>query len=71
MGPSITNEPTLDAQPTFAEALEQVYVEKFTGAMLLHFAQGVPQELQPLVPTTRIRLRRQKVVDKPDRRARN
>lgn len=49
------------ASETFVEVCQRLYAEKFTGAALVHFGQGVPHEVQPLVPTLKIR------VDRPPR----
>lgn len=57
---SPTPKSTVKPEMEYGEAMEQLFVEKFTGAALTHFSQGVPQEVQPLVPATRIRIRRAK-----------
>jgi len=48
---------------TWAALLEKLYRERFTGAVTLHWAEGVPNAYDFPVPPVRLRL------DKSDRRA--
>lgn len=41
---------------TFPSWLQQVYAERFTGAVLVHFGEGVAHEIHVLNPETKIRL---------------
>jgi hypothetical protein len=40
-------------RPTFAQMLEQLYAEKHTGPVIVHFAQGHPRHVEiPAASTT-------------------
>lgn len=47
---------------TPAEWLEQMWTQRFTGPVIVHFGDGVPREVQPLTAESRI------VLDVPSRR---
>lgn len=59
----LSQEPTVTVRPTFPEWLEQVYLERYTGAVLIHFGQGVPGAVQKLATAETIQL------DNPGRRS--
>lgn len=41
-------ESTVTPQPTFAEMLEKLWVEKHTGPVIVHFLHGRPKEVIPM-----------------------
>lgn len=49
---------TLTVLQSWAEAQQWLYDRKHTGPVIVHFAQGHPQEVELPNPSTRIRLRR-------------
>ncbi len=38
-----------EERATFLQCFESLYASKFTGAVLVHLGQGVPNRVQPLV----------------------
>lgn len=53
---------TFATSPTFAEMLQKLHAEQYTGPVIIQFGQGVPSEVQIPCEPQRIRL------DKPKRR---
>lgn len=52
-------EATVTTQPTFPELLERLWMEKHTGPVTVHFAQGVPNVIEfpgepRRIPLTRV-----------------
>lgn len=45
-----TNEPSVIPQPTYAEAMEQLWREKYTGPILVHMQSGAPGVVEKLNP---------------------
>jgi hypothetical protein len=49
-----------ESPESFADVLGRLHREGYTGAVLVHFGQGVPSEVQVLSPESRIRLDKRK-----------
>jgi hypothetical protein len=52
---AVTQPPDVQAQP-FSQWLEKMFAERYTGAVLIQFGEGIPREVQPLKAETRIPL---------------
>ena len=52
LGLTITE--TVTVQPTFGEMLEKLFVEKHTGPVIFHFAQGRPNTME--IPSEPLRI---------------
>lgn len=50
MSLSPRNETTVRPEPTYAEAMEQLWIEKYTGPILVHFQSGQPGVVEKLNP---------------------
>lgn len=47
---SVRLAPAVTAQPTFPEAMEQLWIEKYTGPVMVHFQSGAPGVVEKLNP---------------------